>query len=91
MNKIKFINSFSFVFSARPGTPAFTLNKIDEKETKKRLIKFQTIAEDIKNKYKKSLINKIAEVLFENKMKTGNRYFGRDEYFNPVIVESKKI
>ncbi len=90
MNKIKFINSFSFVFSARPGTPAFTLNKIDEKETKKRLIKFQTIAEDIKSKYKKSLINKIAEVLFENKMKTGNRYFGRDEYFNPVIVESKK-
>ena len=22
-------------------------------------------------------------------MKSGNRYFGRDEYFNPVIVESK--
>jgi tRNA-2-methylthio-N6-dimethylallyladenosine synthase len=90
MNKIQFINSFSFIFSARPGTPAFTLNKLDEKETKKRLILFQTTAEDIKNKYKKSLINKIAKVLFENKMKSGNRYFGRDEYFNSVIVESKK-
>ena len=28
MNKVKFINSFSFIFSARPGTPAFNLNKI---------------------------------------------------------------
>tara|TARA_Y100000816_G_C25557733_1_gene301455 strand:- start:165 stop:362 length:198 start_codon:yes stop_codon:yes gene_type:complete len=27
-------------------------------------------------------------VLFENKMKNGNRYFGRDEHFNSVIVES---
>ena len=27
-------------------------------------------------------------MLFENKLKSGNRYFGRDEYFNSVIVES---
>ena len=30
------------------------------------------------------------KVLFENKMKIGNRYFGRDEHFNPVIVESNE-
>ena len=29
-------------------------------------------------------------VLFENKTKDGNKYFGRDEYFNSVIVESKE-
>ena len=56
---------------------------------KKRLIEFQHIAEDLKNSYRKKLINKTVNVLFENKMKSGNRYFGRDEYFNPVIVESK--
>ena len=28
-------------------------------------------------------------MLFENKMKSGNKYFGRDEYFNSVVVESK--
>ena len=27
-------------------------------------------------------------VLFENKTKEKNKYFGRDEYFNSVIVES---
>ena len=29
-------------------------------------------------------------VLFENKTKDGNKYFGRDEYFNSVIVHSNE-
>ena len=90
MNKVGFINSFSFMYSSRPGTPAFNLDKIDEKDAKNRLIEFQRIAENVKNKYRKSLIKKTVKVLFENKMKSGNKYFGRDEYFNAVIVESDK-
>ena len=43
MNKVKFINSYSFIFSARPGTPAFNLNKIDQKIAKKDLIHFQKL------------------------------------------------
>ena len=88
MNKVEFINSFSYKFSARPGTPAFNLKAVDVQEAKNRLIEFQRKAENIKNNYKKKLINTTAKVLFENKMKSGNRYFGRDEYFNSVIVES---
>tara|TARA_B100001059_G_scaffold56112_1_gene51041 strand:- start:4705 stop:6000 length:1296 start_codon:yes stop_codon:yes gene_type:complete len=90
MKKIKFINSFSFIFSPRPGTPAFNLEQINQSKAKKRLAEFQNIAEKIKNDYRKKLINKIAKVLFENKMKNTNKYFGRDEYFNSVIVESNK-
>ena len=88
LNKIQFINTFSFIYSARPGTPAFNLDMIDEKVVKNRLIEFQNTAESIKNKYRKSLIKKNLKVLFENKMKSENKYFGRDEYFNSVIVES---
>ena len=29
-------------------------------------------------------------ILFENKTKDGNKYFGRDEHFNSVIVESNE-
>jgi len=29
-------------------------------------------------------------VLFENETKEKNKYFGRDEYFNSVIVESNE-
>jgi len=89
MTKIGFINSFSFIFSARPGTPAFKLDRINKKDAKDRLVKFQRVAEDIKTNYRINLINKTVSVLFENRMKSGKRYFGRDEHFNSVIVESE--
>ena len=91
MEKIKFINTYSFIFSPRPGTPASDMKIIDEKIAKKRLTTFQNIAENIKINYKKQLLNQIVKVLFENKMeKVKDKYFGRDEYQNPVIVVSKK-
>jgi len=89
MKNIKFINSYSYIFSPRPGTPAFNMKKIDQKIAKERLLKFQSISERIKADYRAGLINKIVNVLFENKIKHENKYFGRDEYFNSVIVESK--
>jgi len=90
MKDVKFINSFSFIYSARPGTPASKLSEINDIESKKRLINFQTIAEKIKINYKKSLIDKIVPVLFENEMKTKNEYFGRDEYFNSIVVRNSE-
>ena len=90
MEHVKFINSFSFIFSARPGTPAFNLKKTNEKETKERLTNFQIVAEKIKKNYRESLINKTVSVLFENEMTTKNKYFGRDEHFNSIVVENTK-
>ena len=91
MENIKFINSYSFIYSPRPGTPASEMNMIDEKLAKKRLVIFQNIAEKIKLNYKKQLLNQTVHVLFENRMKKEkDKYFGRDKYQNPVIVHSKK-
>ncbi len=90
INQVGFINSYSFIFSGRPGTPAYNLARVDENEAKNRLIEFQRIAENIKNSYRKNLIKKTAKVLFENKTKGRNSFFGRDEYFNAVIVESNE-
>ncbi len=90
MEDIKFINSYSFIFSARPGTPAFNLEKINLTEAKNRLMKFQEVANKIKIDYRKNLINKNVNVLFENKTKKENKYFGRDEHFNSVIVNNNE-
>ena len=89
INNVKFINSYSFIYSARPGTPAYRLTNISHKDAKKRLMEFQKTADKIKTEYRNKLVNKISMVLFENKTKNENKYFGRDEYFNSVIVESK--
>ena len=89
LNKIEFINCFSFIFSPRPGTPASKLTEVDYNVSKKRLTIFQNAAEKIKLRYKRSLFNKRALVLFENKLKNKDEFFGRDEYLNPVIVKTK--
>ena len=34
------------------------------------------------------MINKTTSTLFENKIKNEDKYFGRDEYSNSVIVQS---
>ncbi len=88
MKEVKFINSYSFIYSARPGTPSFNLKCIDQNESKKRLEHFQNIAEKIKTDYRKDLIGKTLNVLFENKIKNENKYFGRDEFYNSVVVDS---
>ena len=88
MKNIKFINSYSFVFSSRPGTPASNLKQVDEQIAKNRLNIFQKVAGEIKKNYRQKLINSTAKVLFENKIKNEDKYFGRDEYFNSVVVQS---
>ena len=88
LKKVKFINSYSFIFSPRPGTPAAKKEKVDEILLKERLIIFQKIAEEIKLQYRESLFNKESLVLFENRVSGKNEFFGRDEFSNSVIVKS---
>jgi tRNA-2-methylthio-N6-dimethylallyladenosine synthase len=90
IKNVQYINSYSFIFSARPGTPAFELEKVNQSEAKERLISFQSLAEEIKTKYRENLIGGISNVLFENKTKEGSKYFGRDEHLNSVIVKSNE-
>jgi tRNA A37 methylthiotransferase MiaB len=59
-----------------------------KKKSKERLKIFQDTADIIKRKYRKKILNTTVNVLFENKL-DGNKYFGRDEYSNSVIVENE--
>jgi tRNA-2-methylthio-N6-dimethylallyladenosine synthase len=88
IEEVQFINSYSFIYSPRPGTPASRLDDIDSKIAKKRLIKLQALLEQNNSKYKKEFLTKTIEVLFENKLDNQNKYFGRDKFLNSVIVES---
>ena len=87
---IKFINSFSFIFSPRPGTTAYKQKELDQNISKERLIELQHNLFQNQIKHNKSLEGKEIEVLVENKMKDQNKYFGRNEYFNSVIFEGYK-
>ena len=90
LKRVEYINSYSFIYSPRPGTPASKMEEVKSDLSKERLIIFQKTAEEIKTKYKKSLFNKKVKVLFENKVKNEDSFFGRDEYQNPVIAKSNE-
>ena len=90
LESVKFINSYSFIFSPRPGTPAAKIKKINYNIAKERLIRFQKKAEQIKLRYRKDLLYKESSVLIENKVKNKKEFFGRDEFSNSFIIKSEK-
>ena len=87
VRKIKFINSFSFIFSPRPGTKAANLKQIDKEIAKERLIKIQEYLFKFQLNMNKSFINKSVDVLVENKIDGQKKLFGRNQFMNPVIFE----
>ena len=90
IKEIKFINSFSFIFSPRPGTKASKLNEVDKNISKERLKELQSLLFQNQIDHNKSLENEEIDVLVENKISEQNKYFGRNEYFNSVIFEAEK-
>ena len=90
IDKVEYINFYSFIYSPRPGTPAAKQKKIDETLAKERLFIFQKKAEEVKMRYRKNLFNKECFVLFENELKDRPGFFGKDEFSNSVIVKSSE-
>ena len=87
LEKIRFVNSFSFIFSPRPGTKAANLEMVNSEIAKKRLIIIQQKLFNNQIKLNKSMENKKIEVLVENKMSSQNKLFGRNRYLSSVIFK----
>ncbi len=90
IKRIKFINSFSFIFSPRPGTKASTQKMIDKNLAKERLTIIQEKLFNNQKEKNKSLENSIVDVLVENKMEKQNKLFGRNKYISPVIFDGNE-
>ncbi len=89
LNHIKFINSFSFIYSPRPGTKASNLNLIENDIAKKRLLILQEKLFKNQINFNKSKEGKIIEVLVENKLEDQNKLFGRNKFLTSVIFEGE--
>jgi len=88
IKKIRFINSYSFIFSPRLGTPAAKNKLNNSEESKERLKKLQNILENFQLKNNKIHLEQYCEVLIENKLDGQEKYFGRTQFMTPVIFES---
>jgi tRNA-2-methylthio-N6-dimethylallyladenosine synthase len=90
IQKIKFINSYSFIFSPRPGTVAADLKLIDKQVSMERLEKVQSELYDNQMQMNKSLEDKTINVLVENLTDDKSQVFGRSEYMTSVIFNGNK-
>jgi tRNA-2-methylthio-N6-dimethylallyladenosine synthase len=90
IKRINFINSYSFIFSPRPGTVAADLKLVDKKISTERLEKVQNLLFENQNKLNKSFENEILNVLVENLTEDKTKVFGRSEYMTSVIFNGRK-
>ena len=85
IDEVKFINSFSFVFSPRPGTVASDLPAIDKKKSLEKLEVVQQKLFNNQIKMNKSLENTVINVLVENRTDDKSKLFARSEYMTSVL------
>ena len=90
IKKVNFINSYSFIFSPRPGTIAANLELNDKKTSMDRLETVQNLLFENQMKMNKSLENKDLNVLVENLTEDKTQVFGRSEYMTSVIFNGNK-
>ena len=87
---IKFINSFSFIFSSRPGTTASKFKELDNNILKERLIKLQSLLFNNQIEHNKLQENKEIDVLVENKLNDQDKFFGRNKFLSSVIFDDEE-
>ena len=90
IKRINFVNSYSFIFSPRPGTVAENLKLVEKKISTKRLEKVQSQLFENQIIMNKSFENKILNVLVENLTEDKTKVFGRSEHMTPVIFNGKE-
>tara|TARA_A100000164_G_C21690207_1_gene668591 strand:- start:328 stop:840 length:513 start_codon:yes stop_codon:yes gene_type:complete len=90
IKRVKFINSYSFIFNPRPGTVAADLKQIDKKTSTERLEEIQNLLFENQIKMNKSLENNILNVLVENQTDDKSQIFGRSEHMTSVRFDGSK-
>ena len=93
IDEIKFTQSYSFIYSSRPGTKSALeddINSINVK--KKRLSILQEKLRDIQFEFNKSFCGKNIDVLIENQSASNPEFFfGRSPFMQSVYIKGQNI
>ena len=85
VDRIKYIQAFSFKYSKRPGTPAAVMeNQVSEKIKKERLDVLQTKLFDLQTRFNQKCVGQTFDVLFEQKGRHKGQLIGRTPYMQNV-------
>lgn len=89
VNRVKYIQAFSFKYSRRAGTPAAVMeNQVEEKVKKERLEILQNLLFSYQEKFNKSCVGKVMPVLLEQKGRHKGQLIGRTPYMQNLHIET---
>ncbi len=87
IREVGFAASFSFKYSARPGTPgAERDDQIDEETMRARLAALQALLEEQRQAFNGATVGKTVEVLFEKPGRHDGQIGGKSPYLQAVHV-----
>ena len=93
VDQIKFTQSYSFIYSPRPGTKSAVEKDESSLQIKKeRLTILQERLKEIQFEFNKSFCGKSTDVLIENQSASNPEYFfGRTPFMQSVYIKSQKM
>ncbi len=91
VKKVGFIQSFCFIYSKRPGTPAALMeDNIPLKTKEERLAILQDTFAQIQKEFNKQTVGKEFKVLLDRTSKHQSTLIGRSPYMQPVYIETNE-
>ncbi len=89
VNKVKYVQAYSFKYSRRAGTPAAVMDcQVEEKVKKERLDILQNLLFAYQEKFNLSCVGKVMPVLFEQKGRHKGQLIGRTPYMQNLHIET---
>ena len=91
VERVQYASSFSFKFSARPGTPASLMkNQIPEEVKTRRLMKLQKLLQSQQRSFNESTVGKELDVLLTECGKMRGQLVGYTPYMQGTVVKAPK-
>jgi tRNA-2-methylthio-N6-dimethylallyladenosine synthase len=88
VREVRFAQAYSFKYSARPGTPAASLEGLPEDVKSERLSRLQALLFEQQTSFNKSCVGQTFPVLFERAGRHDGQLIGRSPYLQAVHAQA---
>ena len=90
IERVKYMNSYSFKYSPRPGTPAANREEIDEAILNERLKITQDLLNEQQIEYNNQFVKKTVQVLIDGAGKYSGQIKGKSQFNQSVALQGDK-
>jgi tRNA-2-methylthio-N6-dimethylallyladenosine synthase len=88
VRRVGFVQTYSFKYSPRPGTPAaVSEDQVPDAVREERLARLQRMLDDQTKAFNRSMVGRVMPILLDRQGRHAGQWAGRSPYMQPVHVE----